>query len=141
MVSTGSCRYCGGVISVERMKYHAVYCATSCYRKEQHDRYHKNNGRASGINTASVGALHEMLVSADLMKRGFYVFRALSPSCPCDLIVMHGKTVLRVEVTTGYAILSGKIMSPRRMHLALRYLLLWYPSQGKSSILRIWNKP
>ena len=53
--------------------------------------------------------MHELLVSYDLMKRGYHVFRALSPTGPCDLAVLKGKSLLRIEVRTAYKRDGGPI--------------------------------
>ena len=42
----------------------------------------------------------ELLVSADLLKKGYEVFRALSPGCSCDLVAMKNEKLIRVEVKT-----------------------------------------
>lgn len=68
-----------------------------------------------GIPTGSVGAIAEMLVSADLLGRGYHVFRSVSPCCPCDLIAMRaGEPPLMIEVKTGYANAGGVRCSPTR---------------------------
>jgi hypothetical protein len=54
------------------------------------------------LKTGTVGAIGEIMVSADLMKKGYEVFRALSPSCSCDIAILQNKKLLRVEVKTGY---------------------------------------
>jgi hypothetical protein len=46
------------------------------------------------------GALHELLVSADLMRQGFYVFKNLSPDGKTDLLAMRGAKILRIQVKT-----------------------------------------
>jgi hypothetical protein len=56
----------------------------------------------SGLATGTVGALSELVVSADLLGKGYAVFRALSPSCPSDLVVLFGKELVTVEVRTAY---------------------------------------
>lgn len=45
-----------------------------------------------------------MLVCADLLSRGFEVFRAISPSATCDLILAHpgGAETVRVEVRCAH---------------------------------------
>jgi len=54
-------------------------------------------------NSGTIGAINELYVSSDLMARGLSVFRALSPSCKCDLIVMLDNGELkRLEVKTGH---------------------------------------
>ena len=66
-------------------------------------------GRADGIPTGTVGAVSELLVAADLLARGAAVFRAMSPSCPCDLAILAGERLLRVEVKTGHVMPSGSL--------------------------------
>ncbi len=53
------------------------------------------------LNPSTTGAYHELKVSLDLISKGYEVFRALSPSCSCDLIALKNGKSLRVEVTTG----------------------------------------
>lgn len=63
-------------------------------------------------NPGTVGAINELYVANDLMARGMSVFRSLSPSCKCDLVVMLNDGELkRVEVKTGYkqSTKTGKI--------------------------------
>lgn len=43
-----------------------------------------------------------MRVAVDLLSRGYNVFRALSPSCPCDLAVLKNGKLVRVEVRTTW---------------------------------------
>lgn len=50
------------------------------------------------LPAGTVGTLRELLVAADLMERGYHVFRAISPACPCDLVVQKDEVTLRVEV-------------------------------------------
>jgi len=54
------------------------------------------------------------MVSADLLKRGFPVFRALSPSCICDLIIIVKSKLLRVEVTSGNRKHNSDLLYPRK---------------------------
>lgn len=62
----------------------------------------KTNG--AGLLTANCGtegAFGELIVSADLLRRGYQVFRAISPACDYDLIVLKGTRLLKIEVTKG----------------------------------------
>ncbi len=52
-------------------------------------------------STGTLGAIHELLAAADLMRRGYHVFRALSPHCPSDLLIYRAGTALRVQVRTA----------------------------------------
>jgi hypothetical protein len=55
-----------------------------------------------------------MVAAVDLMKRGYEVFRALSPACSCDLIALAGGRSLRIEVRTGIrSPVSGRVSFPR----------------------------
>jgi hypothetical protein len=56
----------------------------------------------SGLPSGTTGAISELLVSSDLLRRGYAVFRALSPSCSCDLAILKGGRLFRVEVRTAY---------------------------------------
>ncbi len=66
------------------------------------------------VATATTGAMHELLVCADLMRRGYDVFRAQSPSCPCDVIAMIDGQTYKVEVTTGYMREDGQFSYPKK---------------------------
>lgn len=50
------------------------------------------------VVSSTRGAANELIVAVDLMRRGYHVFRALSPAAPCDLLVQHGELIVRVEV-------------------------------------------
>jgi hypothetical protein len=53
------------------------------------------------VHAHSKGAAHEMMVAADLLKRGFFVFRQVSRGSPFDLVVSDRKRLWRVEVGTA----------------------------------------
>ena len=55
-----------------------------------------------GIPTGTVGAMAELIVSIDLMKKGFSVFRAMSPACNFDLVALKDEILYSFEVRTGY---------------------------------------
>jgi hypothetical protein len=93
-----SCQACGRPI-VGRNK-NAIYCSPQCCSSA----YNKRHGlyRMYDSTRPTTGAINELLVETDLMKRGVGVFLALSPSCQCDLVALVDGKLLRVEVTTGY---------------------------------------
>lgn len=62
-----------------------------------------------GVSSGMLGAFNELMVSADLLLRGVHVFRAVSPSCPCDIIALHDAKIIRIEVTTGYLTVDGDV--------------------------------
>ena len=67
----------------------------------------------SKVNTGTVGAISELKVSADLMSKGYCIFRALSPMSSCDLLALKNKKTYRVEVTTGYYSNGGTLYFDR----------------------------
>lgn len=85
----------------------AKVCSDIC-RKQ---RFNKITGRYSNtdLSSGTVGAISEMMVGVDLMKKGYAVFRALSPSCLCDLVAYKNNRSFLVEVRTGYIQESGKV--------------------------------
>lgn len=61
-------------------------------------------------NTCTTGAMNELYVASDLMRRGFEVFRALSPAASCDLVAIGTPArMYRVEVKTGYIKENGDV--------------------------------
>ena len=79
-----------------------IYCSPLCAKSvEQARRDVRPWAKENKLSSGTVGALGELRVAVDLMQRGYHVFRALSPSCPCDIIAFRNTTVLRVEVRTA----------------------------------------
>lgn len=68
------------------------------------------------IPPSTVGAISELLVGADLLRRGYEVFRALSPSCSCDLAILKNGKLLRVEVRTGRKNRRGNVVYANTTH-------------------------
>jgi len=95
------CINCKQKLPDSLIRRHAIYCSTYCRqeaaRKETGTYYVDGKMIAAGVT----GAIHELVVCVSLMKIGFYVFRAQSPACPCDLIAMKGEALYKIEVTTG----------------------------------------
>jgi len=97
------CVQCGKSISGSRWKY----CSEECYQVANKEKYNLANP-FQGTTSATTGAISELRVAVDLMSRGYNVFRAMSPSCPCDLTVFKDDKLLRIEVRTGHMSISGK---------------------------------
>lgn len=75
-----------------------AYCRPRCANEARHILNRKANGvRDVHLPSGVIGAMHELIVSYDLMARGYYVFRALSHHCPVDLVAIK-RTTLLVEV-------------------------------------------
>jgi len=95
------CLECGEPIPGDRFRKRAKTCSGKCSKLHERKRY-RNVNPCPNISPGAVGALNELRASVDLMLRGWEVFRALSPSSPCDMVAFRNGTLLRVEVTTGY---------------------------------------
>lgn len=85
---------------------HQKYCNPECCRSEN-AKYRMR--RPVPLSTSTVGAISELRVSVDLLEKGYEVFRALSPSCSCDLAILKDGELKRIEVKTGYRLRSGEI--------------------------------
>lgn len=90
--------------------FNQVYCTRSCSKQYHKNRYGIVNRTDLPANT--VGALHELIVTADLLSKGYYVFRSVTPNSPCDLIIQRGNLVLRVEVKTRRLLVNGTYIKP-----------------------------
>ena len=63
------------------------------------------------MNDTDRGSYNELRAALALMDRGYKVFRAMSPSFPCDLIALKAGKCLRVEVRTAHSD-DGKLRWP-----------------------------
>ena len=82
------------------------HCSLTCRKVADiacYQDYRESSGMQAknDFSTGTTGAIHELVVCVELMKKGFHVFRALSPSCPCDVLCMTNTKTLRIEITTG----------------------------------------
>lgn len=116
MMSGRICDACGGPIGVKVASQQKVgkkrYCSRECRRNSIRLSYrvaHTAQNLGNGICNSTSGAMGELIVAADLMRKHYNVFRALSPASICDLVIVAGKNVHRVEVTTGSMSASGKL--------------------------------
>lgn len=58
----------------------------------------------------TIGGMNELRAAADLVGRGYHVFRSVVADGPIDLVAMTPEgMMLRVEVRTGQATLSGYV--------------------------------
>lgn len=98
-----SCSWCKKTIS--NPKSNKRFCSRIC--KNQKYGEVKKAHKAVELSTGTSGAIAELLAGADLLQRGFAVFRALSPSSPCDLAILYDGKLLGIEVRTGYRCVEG----------------------------------
>jgi hypothetical protein len=111
MPETRKCWRCGGVINSHKSSA-AKFCSSKCGSK-RHWESVRSKSKAKGSN---LGAESELYVSADLLRRGFEVYRNVSSWGSSDLIFKAGVRLFSVEVRTGYVNKSGNaVVSKERM--------------------------
>lgn len=108
MTMSDACVICGNPLGKGKQKY----CSFECRREGQRRNYQLLNPFL-GINRSTTGAISELRVAVDLMSKGYHVFRAMSPACPCDLIIFKESSPSRVQVRTSYMTPSGKVYAHR----------------------------
>lgn len=94
---------------------HRKFCNKKCKRQYVVKKYEVGKYSAIGISNSTIGAMHEMLVCADLLGKGYEVFKSISPHSSCDIAIIKDGNLLRVEVTTGQILSSsGKVCRPHK---------------------------
>lgn len=93
-----NCVQCGNEFFQKRRSQ--IYCTDRCGTIN----WNKNTIRNPniGLPSGTVGAITELFVSAELMKRGYEVYRALSPSCDGDIIAIKNNELHKIEIRSGY---------------------------------------
>jgi hypothetical protein len=71
--------------------------------------------RSRLITESRIGASNELLVASDLIRRGYEVYRNVSPSGG-DLIVQKAEQLFEVEVTAGMLNENGKVYYDKHRH-------------------------
>ena len=112
VIMTIICAGCGTCI--ERIRPWSKYCSAGCRNKCELEKYRIKNPSYS-LPKGTTGKLNELIVSADLLKRGYEVFMALSPHASCDMAILKGGELFRVEVKTAYKSKSGKAQFPVKL--------------------------
>lgn len=102
------CVNCGNEIIGQRRKYCSSRCVKS-YQNKKYNSYQKDSAFVDGVSGGSVGAAHEMLVCVDLLRKGFEVFRSVSPHSKCDLIARNNGSQYTIEVRTCATRVDGSL--------------------------------
>ena len=98
-------------------------------KQRTRERYRRGGRRLSGkrnqsdFSSSTGGAAAELLVCADLLLKGFGVFRSVSPTCSCDLVALKDDKLARIEVKSGYRTIEGFIR-PNQSYDASKYDIL-----------------
>ena len=105
------CLYCSKSFTPSKQAKAAgkKYCSPKCRYRYWNEKSRGQSFAKEGISTGTVGAMSELLASIDLMRRGFEVYRALSPSSSCDLIALKNSRIYKFEVRTAYRNQDGSI--------------------------------
>lgn len=113
-----SCRNCGTQFATNRNWQ--IFCSNKC---QEIDNRKSFQSYYPGLSTGTVGAISELIVCVDLLKKGYEVFRAVSQATSCDLAVLKEHKLYRIEVTTGYrSHRTGVLTKPKK--IASRYDIL-----------------
>lgn len=94
------------------------FCSAFCKRRHHREQAKSKNAAPLDIAPASVGAIGELQVSADLLAKGYSVYRSVSPSAPADLVALKNGECVLVEVTTGFRNGNGALGYKRHDHCA-----------------------
>lgn len=105
-----TCRGCDGPLPTKHKQ--RLFCSKACRIQHQKKKYREANPVELMLPASTVGAMHELVVAVDLMKRRYSVFRAMSPNSPCDLAVLRSGILLNIEVTTGCRTSTGLLTYP-----------------------------
>lgn len=107
-----SCRECHKEFSSSTRSQ--IYCSEKCAMAK----YSSNVLKVDGVKLvgSKVGTIAELVVCADLIKRGYDVFRAVSPSSGADLVAIKNENKVFVEVRTAQVSQSGKLSYPTNLN-------------------------
>ena len=113
MTVAGHCPECGKGFRPSDARRR--YCSRECAAAADRRKWQRHTPKL-GIAPNSVGAVSELLAAADLLARGYHVFRSLSPSSACDLVAINpnGGAIIRLEVRTGARTKMGDVRFPRK---------------------------
>ena len=79
------------------------------------------------LTCGDIGAASEMVVCTDLLLKGYDVFRAVSPSASCDLVVFCGEKLFRIEVrTAAYKSKNGRLVCGKATRYGFDVLAMVY---------------
>ena len=107
------CPNCG-----KRLRFHKVVskykcCSEKCQEEYRAKKKIKDDGVAGGVTTGNKGNIGELIACADLLRKGYYVYRSVCTNNPCDLVIFDGKNkMFLVEVKTVYINMAGEVKHP-----------------------------
>lgn len=88
------------------------YCSHQCRNLSFKEKYLSSKTALIGLTKGKTGAISELKVCVDLLTKGYDAFRAVSASCPCDLVILKNKHLYSVEVKTALKKKNGNLITP-----------------------------
>jgi hypothetical protein len=104
-----SCKQCGNQFVSKKID--KVYCNSRCRNIANRNSMKR---KLLPVSAGTRGAITELVVSTHFLSLNIPTFRALSPSCPCDLVIRWQEQLISVEVRTGYSNKSGSLAYPTK---------------------------
>jgi endogenous inhibitor of DNA gyrase (YacG/DUF329 family) len=133
-----TCSFCGDSIPLKRISPKTRFCSARCRNLAHRSQFMQGKTIKTyhqtfppELSTGMKGAIGELIVSADLLLKGFDTYRAVSQSSKSDLvIVVPGPRVYRVEVTTGSYTQKGTLSFPTKDSVKFDILAVYLPSDN-----------
>lgn len=130
-----TCRVCKTVF--QSIHTNTKFCSRDCSLEDQRARTGRH--KTLTISPGTVGAISELRAATYFLERGYAVFRALSPSCFCDLIAIKDSEVKKVEVRTGYVSVAGKLTYSKLLNGNPSCFAVYTPATGDVHIVELEN--
>jgi len=104
--SRKNCLNCGKPILNPIRKTGTKFCGLKCATEFGRRNMVKVEG-SSTLQMGTLGAIGEYIACVDLLRKGYEVFRSVSPTCSCDLVILKDGKLETVEVRVGAKYYSG----------------------------------
>jgi hypothetical protein len=117
-----SCEACGREFSA--ITSTQKYCSKEC-RPKPHDWY-----PGLYLSTSAKGAIAELKVCADLMARGYEVYRAMCQASSSDLVIKRNGVLWTVEVRTAFSIYPVASAKCSYARMRSNFMAAYVPSTG-----------
>src|SRR5882724_7783737 len=120
------------------------YCTRRCNQEACRIRYGTQK-QFHGVASSTVGAIRELDVASDLLKKGSEVFRSLSPACSADLVICKNGFTFRVEVKSCFLTTTNKMIPyTRKMRADILALVtpqsIYYEPEPEELCSRVKHK-
>ncbi len=112
------CKFCGKEINDKGMNGgRKSFCSYKCSQENARLKIKNANiSRKLGLNTGETGQICEMLVTIDLIKRGFKVYLPFDTTDSFDLLVEKERKYEKIQVKAGFVNFQGIKMKPQLKH-------------------------